>query len=166
MLAARAVIPLIIAAAFWYGGGVAGRIIERVGTLRNLDASLVRLFARIARIGLIVVGGIVALGTLGIDVSALVAGLGLAGLAIGLALKEILSNALAGIMVIVYKPFKENDRIAVTTFEGRVSDINLRFTTLDAGGKQIFVPNAMVISNAVVVDKTPDAAVAPAKGFR
>ena len=81
-------------------------------------------------------------------------GLGLTGLAIGLALKEILSNALAGIMVIVYKPFKENDRIAVTTFEGRVCDINLRFTTLDAGGKQIFVPNAMVISNAVVVDKT------------
>ena len=56
-----------------------------MGSLRNLDASLVRLFARIARIGLIVVGGIVALGTLGIDVGTLVAGLGLTGLAIGLA---------------------------------------------------------------------------------
>jgi small-conductance mechanosensitive channel len=103
------------------------------------------------------VGGIVALGTLGIDVSALVAGLGLTGLAIGLALKEIISNALAGILVIIYKPFKENDRVGVTTFEGRVTEINLRFTTLESGGKKIYIPNAMVISNAVVVDKTPPA---------
>ena len=55
-------------------------------------------------------------------------------------MKEILSNALAGIMVIVYKPFKENDRIAVTTFEGRVSDINLRFTTLDAAASRFSSP--------------------------
>ena len=97
-------------------------------------------------------------GTLGIDVSALVAGLGLAGLAIGLCLKEIISNVFAGIMVIIYKPFKENDHIAVTTFEGRVSEINLRYTTLEAGQQRIFVPNAMVISNAVVVNKRRRAA--------
>ena len=93
------------------------------------------------------------MGTLGIDVSALVAGFGLVGLAVGLALKEIISNVFAGIMVIIYKPFKENDHIAVTTFEGRVAEINLRFTMLEAGEKRIYVPNAMVISNAVVVDK-------------
>ena len=81
------------------------------------------------------------------------AGFGLVGLAIGLALKEIISNVFAGIMVIIYKPFKENDHIAVTTFEGRVSEINLRFTMLESGDKRIYVPNAMVISNAVVVDK-------------
>ena len=102
---------------------------------------------------LLAIGGIIALGTLGINVSALVAGLGLTGLAIGLALKEIISNIFAGIMVILYKPFKDNDHIAVTTFEGRVVEINLRFTTLEAGDKRIYVPNAMVISNAVVVDK-------------
>ena len=69
---------------------------------------------------------------------------------------------LAGIMVIIYKPFKHGDRIAVTTFEGRVVEINLRFTTLEAGDKLIYVPNALVISNAVVVDRA--AATGPGTG--
>ena len=83
------------------------------------------------------------------------------GLVVGLALNQVLSNALAGIMVIMYKPFRENDQIAVTTFAGRVSEINLRYTTLEAGGKRIYVPNAMVISNVVVVDAAPAASPYP-----
>ena len=89
------------------------------------------------------------------------AGLGVTGLVVGLALNQVLSNALAGIMVIMYKPFRENDQIAVTTFSGRVSEINLRYTTLEAGGKRIYIPNAMVISNVVVVDAAPAASPYP-----
>ena len=119
------------------------------------------MFGQLVRLGLLAVGAVVVLGTLGINVSALVAGLGLTGLVIGLALNQIMSNALAGIMVIMYKPFRENDQIAVTTFAGRVSAINLRFTTLEAGGKRMYIPNAMVISNVVVVDAGPSASPSP-----
>ncbi len=157
-LAATAVVVVVA----WGCGDAAARLILRLGYLRKVETSLVNLFAQAARGGILAIGGIIALGTLGIDVSALVAGLGLAGLAIGLALKEIISNVFAGIRVIFYKPFKENDHIAVTTFEGRVSEINLRYTTLEAGQQRIFVPNAMVISNAVVVNKAPPGPPAPA----
>ena len=125
------------------------------GASRVGNASMARMFGQLVRLGLLAVGAVVVLGTLGINVSALVAGLGLTGLVIGLALNQIMSNALAGIMVIMYKPFRENDQIAVTTFAGRVSAINLRFTTLEAGGKRMYIPNAMVISNVVVVDAGP-----------
>ncbi len=118
---------------------------------------MARLFGQTVWIGLIAVGAITVLNTLGIKIGALVAGLGLTGLVVGLALNQILSNALAGIMVIIYKPFRENDHIAVTTFAGRVSEINLRYTTLAAGEKRICIPNAMVLSNVVVVDAKPSA---------
>ena len=149
----RLAITVAIVVVAWLSADAARRIIARIGNLRKVDASLIYLFGQVARGAILAVAGIIVLGTLGIDVSALVAGFGLVGLAVGLALKEIISNVFAGIMVIVYKPFKENDRIAVTTFEGRVAEINLRFTMLEAGDKRIYVPNAMVISNAVVVNK-------------
>ncbi len=160
----RLAITVAIAVVAWLSADAARRIIVRVGNLRKVDASLIYLFGQVARGGILAVAGIIVLGTLGIDVSALVAGFGLVGLAVGLALKEIISNVFAGIMVIVYKPFKENDLIAVTTFEGRVAEINLRFTMLESGDKRIYVPNAMVISNAVVVAKAAGKDQGPAAG--
>ncbi len=160
----RLIVTAIVVAVAWLAGDAARRVIARLGKLRKIEPSLLHLFGEVARGAILTIGGIVALGTLGVNVSALVAGLGLTGLAVGLALKEIISNMLAGIMVIIYKPFKHGDRIAVTTFEGRVVEINLRFTTLEAGDKLIYVPNALVISNAVVVDSA--AAMGPGTGTR
>ena len=156
------VVAAAIVAAGWGCGEAARRAILRLGTLRNIEASLSRLFGQVAFYTALVIGAIMALAWLEINISPLLTGLGLVGLAVGLALKEIISNVFAGIMVIIYKPFKENDHIAVTTFEGRVSEINLRYTTLEAGQKRIFIPNALVISNAVVVDTAPPAAPPPA----
>ena len=144
---------LIVLAVFWFLADGAGNLVDRLASLRDLEVQPDSPLRPDGPHAGECDGCIVALGTVGIDASALVAGLGLVGLAVGLAMKEVLSNLLAGIMVLAYKPFKENDRIAVTTFEGRVSEINLRFTTLESGGKRIFIPNALVISNAVVVEK-------------
>jgi small conductance mechanosensitive channel len=146
-------VSLVILAVFWLVGKGLAKVIRRVGRNGKVETSIVNLLAQTAKGTMILFGGITALGTLGIDVSALVAGLGLTGLALGLALKEIISNALSGILVIIYKPFREGDLIAVTTFEGTVREINLRFTTIEAGTKKVFIPNAMVISNAVVISK-------------
>ena len=137
--------------AFWLGAVVAQRVIVRLGDARSIDVSLTRLLGRVAKVGLLLFGAVCALGTLGIDVTALVAGLGLTGFALGFALKDIVSNVLAGILVIIYKPFQPDDHIAVSSHKGRVIEINLRYTTLEADGQKIFVPNAMVFSNAVTV---------------
>src|SRR5262249_2389900 len=81
------------------------------------------------------------------DVSALVAGLGLTGFALGFALKDIVSNALSGILVLVYRPFRLLDSIKVTDLEGAVTEINLRYTVLEAGGKIILIPNSFLFPN-------------------
>ncbi len=142
---------VMVFALFWLGGICAGKVIRRLGDARSIDASLTFLLGRVAKVGLLVFGAVTALGTLGIDVTALVAGVGLTGFALGFALKDIISNVLAGILVIIYKPFQPGDYIAVSAFKGKVTEINLRYTTLQTDGRKIFVPNAMVFSNAVTV---------------
>ena len=103
--------------------------------------------------GLLVFGAVTALGTAGVDVAALVAGLGLTGFALGFAFKDIISNVLSGILIIVYKPFDYDDHIKVSSFEGTVTSIDLRYTQLEADGRKIFVPNSMLFTNAITVGK-------------
>ncbi|MGQ0645907.1 MAG: mechanosensitive ion channel family protein [Elusimicrobiota bacterium] len=111
------------------------------------------LAARSAGIGIKILGVVSGLGTAGVNVSALVAGLGLTGFALGFALKDAISNLLAGCMILVYRPFRRGDRIAVTGLEGRVSNVDLRYTSLDAEGKRFLIPNALLLNNAITVSR-------------
>lgn len=101
----------------------------------------------------IALGLIVGFGTMGVDVTALVAGLGLTGFALGFALRDAVSNLLAGVLIILYQPFRSGDRIEVAGSAGRVVGINLRYTVLDAGDRRILVPNSNLFSNSVVVHR-------------
>ncbi|MEO1993831.1 MAG: mechanosensitive ion channel domain-containing protein, partial [Planctomycetaceae bacterium] len=97
-------------------------------------------------------GAVTALGTIGVDVGALIAALGLTGFAIGLAFKDIVSNALSGILIIIYKPFEQGDQIKVSSFAGNVRSIDLRYTILSSDGDRVFVPNSLLFSNAITVE--------------
>lgn len=112
---------------------------------------LIALANETVRYTLIIIGLITGLGTMGIDISALIAGLGLTGFALGFALRDALSNLLAGTLIILYRPFKPGDKITVVGNTGTVSSINFRYSTLDAGGKTILVPNSTMFSNTVTV---------------
>lgn len=142
---------LVVLLFFWLGGIAAERVVRRFGSARSVDPDLIRLLGRVVKIGLLLFGAVSALGTLGIDVTALVVGLGLTGFALGFALKDVISNTLAGVLILIYKPFQRNDVITVSSFQGTVAEINLRYTTLDAEDRKIYVPNSMVFTNAVVV---------------
>jgi len=98
-----------------------------------------------------VIGAITALGSMGVNVSALVAGLGLTGFALGFALRDLLSNFLAGLMILVYQPFKLGSVVNVTGFEGRVTEINLRYTVLASEGKTHLVPNSSLLTNVIII---------------
>ena len=149
----RLVLGLIVLVAFWTAGNVAQRVVRRAVRLRNVDPGLVSFLGEAARITLILVGVVTALGTLGVEVSALVAGLGLVGLTVGFALKDMVSNAMAGMLVLFYRPFRAGDHITVTSLAGKVAEVNFRYTVLDAAGKWIFVPNANLFTNPVEVRK-------------
>ena len=138
---------------FWLVGLAVYQLVLRIGLARELHPELTRFLARISKNAVLVVGLVTALGTAGVDVAALVAGLGLTGFALGFALKDIISNVLAGVLILVYKPFDYGDQITVTSFQGRVSEIDLRYTTLDAGERKFFIPNSMLFTNAITVEK-------------
>src|SRR5262245_47862167 len=148
---------ILIFLLFWLLAKALQRGVVRLTRVPRFDPSLTLYLGSTARIALLLFGAVTALGTMGVDVSALVAGLGLTGFALGFALKDIVSNALSGILVLVYRPFRVLDTISVTGLEGIVAEINLRYTVLEAEGKKILIPNSTLFTNPVtVVRKGPD----------
>jgi small-conductance mechanosensitive channel len=96
-------------------------------------------------------GFVTALGTLGINVSALVAGLGLTGFALGFALKDTISNLLSGVLILLYRPFVMGNRIKISGYEGIVISIDLRYTELDAEGNKVLIPNSKLFTDPITV---------------
>jgi small-conductance mechanosensitive channel len=127
------------------------RLIVRYEARRDVWA----LLDNTAYVGILGFGAVCALATAGFNVTALIAGLGLSGFALGFALKDTLSNAVAGVMILLHRPFVTGDNIAVAGFEGKVAGTDLRYTTLEADGKRHLVPNATVLNSPVTV--TPPA---------
>ncbi|MBI3852304.1 MAG: mechanosensitive ion channel [Verrucomicrobia bacterium] len=153
-------VSLLIFFGFYLGSLVAMRIIGQVGgTSDQGRRDILNLIGQIAKISLLVFGAVTALGTLGVNVSALVAGLGLTGFALGFAFRDALSNLLAGILILFYRPFRRGDFIAVAGFEGTVVCIDLRYTTLEGQGKIFLIPNSTLFTNCIALTKTT--AIAP-----
>jgi small-conductance mechanosensitive channel len=151
----RIVTGIAIIVTFWTIARLVRSIIRRVGSNRRVNADIVMIMADAVKYALLTVGLITGLGTIGVDVSALVAGLGLTGLALGIALKDVVSNSIAGIMILIYKPFTRHDRISVTALEGTVVQIDLRFTTLETKDGKILIPNSNLLTNSITVFRNP-----------
>lgn len=146
---------LVILLLFWLGGMLLKQIVHRVGVRRNLDRDVLSLLEQALLFTILAFGLVTALGTVGIEVTALVAGLGLTGFALGFALKDIISNFLAGILILTYHPFQRGDQIAVADSQGRVTAIDLRYTVLDGGENTILIPNSQLFTNTINVAKPP-----------
>jgi len=138
---------------FWLASRIARKTIFAAGDKASLEYPVVRLMAMAARVTLLVAGLITALGTLGVDVSALVAGLGLTGFALGFAVKDTISNILAGVLLLVYRPFSKTDYVEVKGMEGEVTGIDLRYTTLQKEGQTILLPNSLLFTNPITIGK-------------
>ncbi len=129
--------------------------LRHLGDKMNEDRRYVfKIFAKFANIFILVLGVITSLATAGINVSALVASLGLTGFALGFACKDILSNILAGILVLIHKPFSRGDKITVSGRTGSVKSIELRYTTLTTEDSTILVPNSTLLSSVVIVQSS------------
>jgi small-conductance mechanosensitive channel len=147
----RVVTGLILVLIFWFAARITRSVVLRFGGNRRIHADAVLILADAMKWAIVSIGLITGLGTVGVNVSALVAGLGLTGLAIGIALKDVVSNAIAGIMILIYKPFQRNDRIVFTALEGTVVQIDLRFTTLETADRRILIPNSNLLTNSIIV---------------
>jgi small-conductance mechanosensitive channel len=147
-------VSLLIFIGFLIASLIVKKIICRVSYHSDPQKQgILTLIGDIARIALLIFGFVTALGTLGINVSALVAGLGLTGFALGFAFRDALSNVLAGVMILIYHPFYRGDHVNITGLEGEVTGIDLRYTTLRNEAKTFLIPNSLLLTNPIVVNK-------------
>jgi small conductance mechanosensitive channel len=87
----------------------------------------------------------------------LISALGITGIAIGFAFRDIFENFLAGILILITEPFRINDQIVFGTFEGTVENIETRATTLRTyDGRRVVIPNGELFKNSVVVNTAFD----------
>jgi small conductance mechanosensitive channel len=116
--------------------------LERAG---HFDLTVEPVLATAARYAVLIVVVLVALGQLGVQTTSLIAALGAAGLAIGLALQGTLQNIAAGIMLLYLRPFRTGDTIETPAVIGKVKEIGLFVTNLETlDGLFYFVPNSML----------------------
>jgi len=141
----------IIFASFWFLSKIVQYGVKNLLKTTNPDTNVSNVIASIVKNIIVIIGLITALGTVGINVSAIVAGLGLTGFAFGFAFKDMLSSFISGIMIFIYQPFRLGDTIAVDGKEGKVIDINLRYVTLKGESSRMLVPNSLLVSKSLEV---------------
>ncbi|HEY9285734.1 MAG TPA: mechanosensitive ion channel family protein, partial [Pyrinomonadaceae bacterium] len=153
---AVAAMPAILTGAavmlvFWIVAAVGRRLIALTAPRVKADTGVVLLLSRLYYYGVLSFGFITALGTAGINVGALVAGLGLTGFALGFALKDVLSNLVSGMMLLAYRPFQIGDVIEMGEFLGRIETIRIRDTLVRThDGRLVIIPNTKLITEVVV----------------
>ena len=124
------------------------RIVSLSQKNKHLDDMLFEFLASIARYVIMGFTVLFVLNTFGVQTTSVVAIIGAAGLAIGLALQGTLSNVAAGVMLILFRPIKIGDFVEVSGKMGTVKAINLNFTEMaDLSNVQVIVPNAQVWGN-------------------
>jgi len=144
---------VVIFFVFFILAKIVTRIITSTAERLKFDRNLTLLLSRTSSITLIIFGFVTALGTLGINVSALVAGLGLTGFALGFALKDTISNLLSGVLILLYRPFEKGNCIKISGYEGIVVSIDLRYTELDSEGNKVLIPNSKLFTDPITVLK-------------
>lgn len=126
-------------------------VLQRVLIKGQVEQTLLTFLKNIAYYVMLAAVVIAALGQAGLNVTSFLAVLGAAGLAIGLALKDSLSNFAAGVMLILLKFFKKGDYVTVAGESGTVTAVNIFNTILTTPDNRIVVvPNSSVLSNTIV----------------
>jgi len=145
---------LVVAAAIYLVGSWLVRrltgLMRGVSKKRQLDEALSEFVISIISVVLTFIVALIALEQLGLDTTSLLALLGAAGLAVGLALKDSLSNFAAGVMLILFKPFKTGDFVEAAGIAGVVERITIFSTQLRTGdNRQIIVPNSGIYGDVI-----------------
>ena len=126
--------------------GIVRKLLSKAG----MDNILINFISAIFSWLLLLVVVIQALSQLGVDTNSLIVLIGAAGLAIGLSLRDFLQNFAAGVMLLIFRPFKEGDSVEAGGIAGSVKQINIFSTTfLTADNKQVIVPNGAIYSGVI-----------------
>lgn len=147
-------INLVTALAIFYFGklivSLAMRGLHRVLRAQEIDKTLETFVCNLARVALMMVVVVAAIGALGIQTTSFIAIIGAAGLAIGLALQGSLSNFASGVLIVLFRPYKVGDFIEAAGISGTVIEVQILTTVFKTGdNKQVIVPNGQVMDSVI-----------------
>lgn len=149
------VLALIVFAIFFFTARTLKRVVRQLTRSHRQARNLGLVLGRLAQGATILAGLFIALSIVvpSIKASDLVQLLGISGVAIGFAFRDILQNFLAGILILLTEPFQIDDQIVFKNFEGTVEQIQTRATMIRTyDGRRIVIPNSELFTNAVTVN--------------
>ena len=142
----KVVVAILIVIAGVYAGRALGRMLDRALGRLHLDPPVRLLFVRLLRLLVLGLFFIMALQNLGVELLPLIAGVGVAGAGIALAMQGVLGNIVAGLTIIFTRPFRLGEYISIAGVEGRVESIDIFDTRLSHADRSIvIVPNRKIV---------------------
>ncbi len=147
----RGAIVLVVFTVAWLGAGWAQRgIVRAFSRASHVDATLIRFLASAARYGLLIASLVSCLSAFGINATSFAAVLGAAGIAVGLAFQGTLSNFAAGLMLLLFRPFRVGDTIKAGAYSGTVKELELFSTVLvTSDNRRVVLPNSALSNQAL-----------------
>lgn len=145
MLAAMVLFVITLYLAAWIS-----KLVRYLMEKRRMDPGVTLLVYYITRYTIVIVGTITALRQVNFEVTAFLAGLGILGFTLGFALQDISQNVIAGLLLLIQKPFELGDLIQIDDFTGTVLSVDLRTTELRTrDGQNVLIPNAHVFTKPI-----------------
>ncbi len=119
-------------------------------TKSDLDDQLIPIIRKLVKWTLIIITGIMVISEFGYDVTSIIAGVGIGGLAFALAAQDMLKNFFGGLTLLSDKPFKVNQRVKIGSYDGFVREIGIRSTRIETfEGTKLTLPNSYVADNVI-----------------
>jgi len=138
---------------FYIGRFIVGLLVKALGKgmqKAEVDATLERFVCNLVRMALMVVVIIAAIAQVGIQTTSFIAIFGAAGLAVGLALQGSLSNFAAGVLIVLFRPYRVGDFVEAAGIAGTIEQVQILTTILKTGdNKQVIVPNSQIMDSII-----------------
>lgn len=153
------VIACLVFAVFYFLARQVRSLVRRVTNVHRHTRSVGLVLARLSQGLMVMIGLLVSLTIVfpSFNASSLINLLGITSVAIGFAFRDIFQNFLAGILLLLSEPFRIGDQIVVKDFEGTVTDIQTRATTINTyDGRRVVIPNADLFTGSVTVNTAYD----------
>lgn len=126
------------------------RSIDKKGDSNKLDNSVIHTLNKIISAAIWIFGIVIALGQVGVNIGALIAGLGIGGVALALASQDTIKNIFAGVVLFVDRPFSIGDRIKIDAFDGVVEDIGIRSVRIRTLNKRLITMSCSKVADSVI----------------
>lgn len=146
----KVIVAFVIFLAFWVLWRALYASLSFVFRRTELDQTVAEFIHTLVRYAVLAIGLIMALGHVGVDTTSVLASLGVAGLTIGFAARDALSNVISGVFIFWDRPFVIGDLVEIGGAYGRVDSITMRSTrVVTPDGRMLAIPNSVVINSSV-----------------